>query len=303
MKTPTKIANQKGFNLADITKSSFIFLFLLAIVTTRILIHYLWVTEKAVSVVIPQTFVVHFIEWFGVLYGILLPLILIRVWEEFDEIDRVFDQEADSVRGLYERLLLFYKEGESIKEQTLRLLRDYVRHVEKKYKYELLENDFEKSVGDQVLTKIRIKLFALISREEKNSERQNSLVDELFRNLNDIVDNRENRICFIKQRAFEKIRPIALIVTIIFVIPFYIIAFTNQTSLLDNILIYGVTFVAILIYLSIEDLNKPFSGSFKINNSSWRLLRENLIVGERQNRLEFREIRDTKNTPSEPNTL
>jgi hypothetical protein len=286
LKTHIKVTNRKRFNFAEIFEGYYLLLFLLAILVTRILIHYLWTTEEVVSAEIPKTFVIGFIEWTGVLYGILLPLILIKVWEEFDEIDREFDREVDSVRGLYENLLLFYEEGESIKEQALRLLRDYVRHVEKKYKYELLENDFEKSVGDQVLTKIRIQLVALSSREEKNSEHHNSLVSELFRNLSNVIDNRGNRVWLINQRVFEKIRPIAIIVTIIFIVPFYVIAFTNQTSLLDNVLIFGITFVTIFIYLSIEDLNKPFKGSYKIDKNPWRSLRKYLVIGERQNRLE-----------------
>ena len=109
------------------------------------------------------TFLSNFIEWFGVLYGILLPLILVRVWEQLDAIDREFDREADAVRLLYEDI--YYLPGNSAKfaKETAKLLRNYVVHIIENYRYEIkspthLEDDSpnnnENGVFEQAILRI-----------------------------------------------------------------------------------------------------------------------------------------------------
>src|SRR5690606_4568750 len=51
-----------------------------------------------------------FVEWFGVFYGFILPLILIRAWEQFDRADREFDREADVIKVLYGDVMLLRNE-------------------------------------------------------------------------------------------------------------------------------------------------------------------------------------------------
>ena len=83
------------------------------------------------------TFASNFIEWFGILYGILLPLILVRVWEQLDDIDREFDKEADAVRLLYEDISYLPASTKPFAKKTALLLRKYVAHVIENYRYEV----------------------------------------------------------------------------------------------------------------------------------------------------------------------
>lgn len=42
-----------------------------------------------------------FIEWFGVLYGLLLALLMVEVWTNYNQVGEEIDKEADALRMLY----------------------------------------------------------------------------------------------------------------------------------------------------------------------------------------------------------
>jgi hypothetical protein len=108
-----------------------------------------------------NTFISNFIEWFGVLYGILLPLILVRVWEQLDDIDREFDREADTIKMLYEDV--FYLQGKNVTfgKEIAELLRGYVEYVIGNYRYEIKPDakpkrkKYQRIKGEGNLVKIR----------------------------------------------------------------------------------------------------------------------------------------------------
>lgn len=270
-----------------------------------------------------NTFAANFIEWFGVLYGILLPLIMVRVWEQLDDIDREFDREADIVRIMYEDLAYLPEKSQKIGVEIAVVLRDYVVHVTKNYEYEVKESTEEKNtkrekqgktnaadeekradkvilkiwmkmreqfiklinpnehktsesarkVGDDILLRIRRRFSEVLYPDGKATKATNDvdfIVKELFQRLNEIVDIRGDRIGFASQRLFQTLRIVALIASIVFLAPFYILGFSGQTSLLDNILIFGVTLLVVFIYMIIEDFDEPFGGTWKIDDESWQ---------------------------------
>lgn len=273
------------------SKLNYVYYFLAIIVLFRVMAIYLNLKGEVSSAELSDTFASNFIEWFGVLYSILLPLILVRVWEQLDDIDREFDREADVLRIFFEDLSFFREKNKDIWGDLSKLLRDYVRHVTKKYKMEIKEAKIERRIGDDILFSIRKKLNNLISADIMASKDTEFMVKELFNRLNEIVDIRGDRIGFASQRLFETFRVVALIASIMFIVPFYIVGFTVFTSLLDNILIVGVTLLVIFVYLIIEDFDEPFGGTWKIDDESWKLLRHDLILSEFKYRLEMRSRR------------
>lgn len=266
------------------SKLKYVYFFLFTIITARVVVIYLQSRGEPPSAELGNTFAANFIEWFGVLYSILLPLILVRVWEQLDDIDREFDREADEIRIFFEDLS-FFRGMDSVIEQNLsRLLREYVRHVIKKYPRETKEYKEERRIGDEILIKIRKQFSELISPKMMASKDTEFLVKELFQRLNEIVDIRGDRIGFASQRLFETFRLVALIASIVFIVPFYIIGFTTYTSFLDNVLIAGVTLLVIFVYLIIEDFDEPFGGTWKIDDETWQLLRQEMVIEERERR-------------------
>jgi hypothetical protein len=229
-------------------------------------------------------FVPNFIEWFGVLYGLLLPLVMVRVWEQLDDIDREFDREADAIKILYEDLS--YLQGESVKVgiKIAKLLRKYVRHVIRNYKYEVKEFELVRLAGDNILECIRDQFFVLIHPDVMNSKVSEFLVPEIFERFNEIIDIRGDRISLASQRLFDTLRNIALIASIVFILPFYILVFSIPMDILDYILVIGVTLLVVFIYQIVEDFDEPFGGTWKISSDSWVRLRISMLCKERNRR-------------------
>lgn len=235
-------------------------------------------------------FISNFIEWFGVLYGILLPLILVRVWEQLDDIDREFDKEADTVKILYKDLYYLSEISEEVAKIGKKIsntLYEYAEHVTSNYQDEIKKPDSERLKGDQLLEQIREQLKNLINQSFIKNEILQFLVRELFEKYNEIVDIRGDRISLASQRLFESLRLVALITSIVFLIPFYFAGITtNLPFILDFILLGSVTFLVIYIYMLIEDFDQPFDGARKISDESWKRLVEQMRLDrEKENQV------------------
>jgi len=210
-----------------------------------------------------QGLISSFIEWFGVLYGLLIPLILVKVWEQFDTIDREFDREADTIRMLFEDVQLMRKSHSNIKAEILVNLFKYVDHVINNYALEVEDKDL-KFTGDLILRNIR-KLYILLVNQK--AKEQDSLISELLNQLNNLVDIRGDRIALSKQRIYQSLKSIALITSAIWVIPFYFLNFTF--GFIGYLLLFGVTVLVVFILSIIDDLDEPFYGKWKIGIESW----------------------------------
>lgn len=219
-------------------------------------------------------FVSNFIEWFGVLYGFLLPLILVRAWEQFDAIDREFDKEADTVKTFYEDVNLLG--GERVdKKSMLESLLAYVNHVIEYYPKEADDRDLQLQ-GDNHLKKVRQEYFNIAHSAFITQKEGEILATELLHQLNAIIDIRGDRIGLCNQRLFESLRFVALIASVIFVVPFYFVKFNQTYGILDSFLVFGVIFLVIFILSTIEDLDEPFYGSWRISTDPWIRLQEEI---------------------------
>jgi len=234
-----------------------------------------------ISIASPPVTIVDFIEWFGLLYGVLVSLMLLKVWEQLDAIDREFDKEVNKARILYKDLS--YLSGMSgpiskIGVEITKVLRVYVVHVINNYKSEIKQSDdVAKITGDKILEELRGKFKRLINFKTKQTSAPEIFVEELFERLNELVDTRGYRISLVSQRVFENLYGILLVTSIVFLIPFYFAGFTSSSGyILDTALVISVTFLVIYVYMIIEDLDDPFDGPKSISDESWRLLLEEM---------------------------
>lgn len=211
-----------------------------------------------------------FVEWFGVFYGFLLPMLLIRAWEQLDSADREFDREADAIKVLLEDILLLDdKNFLDFKKTMIAELDGYVQHILSNYKIEHRTRDIELKIrGDAMLQGIRTNYKELIYRGggEKASQLE-PVTTELLDRLNDVIDTRGDRISIFGQRLFESLKIVAIVTSLIWLIPFYFLAF--QHGLFGSILKLAVTFLIIFVLTIINDLDEPFFGTWKIHIASW----------------------------------
>jgi len=274
------------------SKSSYFYFIPLSIYVFRVF-------EIILEEIIPgfafESFVTHdyitpFIERFGVVYGIFLPLIVLRAWEQLDDIDREFDREADAVKTLYDEIFYLRVKNTTFIKEIVASLREYVWHVIHNYQVETKPQDEKinvmKRTGDVILEKTREKFKDFIRRNGLRTKEQEVFVPKLIDKLNEIVDIRGDRIAIASQRLFESLLYVALITSIIFVLPFYFVSFLPGSGLFDNLLTIGVTFLVIVIYLIIEDFDEPFGGVFKITSESWNRILEEMDSKDRREELE-----------------
>jgi len=228
--------------------------------------HYpIFVTEQ------DKSFSQGFVEWFGVFYSFLLPLLLVRAWEQLDNADREFDREADAIKVLLEDIMLLDdKNFLAFKFTMVRRLYIYTRHVLKRHTVEHLKQHMSlKTHGDNLLQGIRAGYKKLIYRGGgKKASQLEPVTTELLERLNEAIDVRGDRIAIFGQRLFESLRIIATLTSVIWLIPFYFLPF--QSGILGVFLKLSVTFLIIFVLTVIDDLDGPFTGYWTITIDSWR---------------------------------
>jgi hypothetical protein len=222
-----------------------------------------------------------FLEWFGAFYGFFLPLLLVRAWEQLDKADREFDREADAIKVLLEDIMLLDNQSFLVLKITMiTMLKKYVQHVKANYETEHLNpNGDPKKLGDSILQGIRANYKDLIYRGGGHRASQlEPVTTELLERLNDAIDVRGDRIAVFRQRLFQSLRTIALITSVIWLVPFYFLDF--QSGIFGSLLKLAVTFLIIFVLAIISDLDDPFSGTWSVNTSVWDevLLETNLSL-------------------------
>lgn len=245
-----------------------------------------------------------FIGWFGVLYGVLMPLILIRVWEQFDKIDSVFDREADAIKTLVEDLLLLNDQYSETRTKILEKLFHYSRHVrnhhveEIKFTYLTDGRYSKKDIGTQYLKEVRDLYKGIIHPVGSSQPEVSPLVLELLRELNTIIDLRGDRISLSSERLFESLKILAIIISTVWLVPFYFLYFPEGSlGIFGWLLVIAVTFIVIMMLTIIDDLDNPFGGYWRININSWEKLvadigemlgKEELLAVKKSHPVKFR---------------
>jgi len=227
-----------------------------------------------------------FVEWFGVLYGFLLPQILVRVWEQFDEIDNVFDSEADAIKILAEDMSLLRVEFSGTRTEILEKLHAYSKHVLDHHTEEIKlaeltkenEEESKSDLGAKYLKEIRDKYKDIIHQSDPAKPEVSSLISELLHGLNTIIDLRGDRISLSSERLYESLKLLAIITSIVWLVPFYFLYYTDNfggnlsLGIFGWLLVVAVTFLVIMILTVIDDLDNPFDGYWTVNINSWKKL-------------------------------
>lgn len=202
----------------------------------------------------------NFIEWFGVPYGLLITLVLVNVWTQFETTNREFDREADGVFALFNTYSLI--SDIRTKKLVNTILYYYVKHTRNQYSEEYKNNTL-KHIGEKRLIWVRQLTGNLLLQTDKND----ILVAELFRLVNKVIDDRGDRLSFSKQRMPKPVLILSLISSILWLMPFFTLSFSD--TFIQILYLGGTTFVVTSLLLIIVDLDDPFYGTWRINHDSW----------------------------------
>lgn len=208
-----------------------------------------------------------FIEWFGVPYGLLIALVLVSVWTQFDVANRSYDKEADAILAFYNTFLLI--SNNRLKIRATLLLSSYVDHIINRHAEEC-NNITCKRQGDDILNSIRD-----ITGKVIRSKTDKELGFELLRLTNELIDDRGDRISYSKQRMPSTVMALALIASGLWLAPFFALDFDN--IFLEVFFLAGVILIVVSIILIIVDLDNPIGGTWGIDLESWEELTKIII--------------------------
>jgi hypothetical protein len=168
-----------------------------------------------------------------------------------------------------------------------------VRFVDKKISYAR-----ENKTGEKLLKEIRGYYIDIFHTGDSKTQASEILREELLTQLNNLIDNRGDRISLSTQRLFESLNLIAVVTSILWLVPFYFLHFQGpqgqdlQLGIFGWLLVIFVTFLIIMILSIIDDLDKPFDGYWMVNIKSWEDL-----VGDIKAEYKSRKLQGTKNIP------
>jgi hypothetical protein len=219
-----------------------------------------------------------FIEWFGTAYSLFLALALVRVWGQFEMVEREFDREVDAIATLYRtaKYTRISDNGEGDDESNKfdysirRYILEYVKHVIENYQIEY-QVPQQRSNGEKYLEEIGTKIGSLAHDDRLAIA---PLVSELIRNLNEAMDVRGDRISHSKQRTPGIIQLVSIVSSAIWLFSFFTLVLYDPR--LSIAMIGGVTFVIIMVIVIFFDLDNPFGGIWKISLDSWNEFLESI---------------------------
>jgi hypothetical protein len=260
------------------------FLIALAFVPWLFLL-YIVVSNYAVKLIASDIAIIgNFIEWFGTAYSLFLAIVLGYVWTQFDNLDREFDLEVDALAALHQtsKYISAILTSEHLelpverREKILGYINDiekgiiaYVKHVIIYYESEY-NNVQIKEVGEKHLDMIGNKI-SLVTYDASTPE---IMVSELFQKLNETTDTRGDRIAHSKQRMPSAVFLVALVSSIIWLLPF--LALIINDDIVFSVLVGGAAFVIVMVLTIVKDLDDPFNGVWKVNIDSWHNFLETL---------------------------
>jgi hypothetical protein len=228
-----------------------------------------------------QKIIQSFIEWFGTAYSLFLALVLVNVWAKFEALERKFDAEVDAIATLYQTTIYIEEAAtpettplDSADAKSIECIKDdirkYVHHVIHNYRE---EDEFsqQRRNGDKFLTDIGHSISALAH----NDVIKESFIHELFTDLNATRDVRSDRISQSKQRMPETVWWVAIIASIVWLLPFLGLVVKDPWA--RSFLIVGVTFVITIVLVIIKDLDEPYEGTWKIGLEEWHKFFDVLI--------------------------
>lgn len=211
-------------------------------------------------------FVLNFIDWFSILYGLFLPILLIKTWQQFGDIDRKFQLENIALKTLAESILLLGTSFRDFKLSLLTNLLQYSEHVRDSYSEECFDEQLKFS-GGQILSDVRKHFYAF--SPSPSTIRSSEFKLELLLLVNNLVILREERIIASGQRVFESLRTITLVLSLLWLTPLYFVNFSNESDLFSQLLVLGATFLIVYVFTIMDDLDEPFHGAWKIRAESW----------------------------------
>lgn len=203
----------------------------------------------------------NFIEWFGVLYGVMLALVVVEVWRRYNLINNEVDREADA-------LVLLLKTARYLGDST-----DVVRLAQKAKDYAnaVIELGTKDSTTES-LTNLSIDAIhnevGNILKYEKESP---VIISEIMRYLNEAYDLRGDRLTHVRERMPKELWVMVIFTSLVWIIGFFGLQIEND--FLAAIMCGVAAFTVSALVFIVADLEGPDGGRWKTSFESFEVLR------------------------------
>jgi hypothetical protein len=186
--------------------------------------------------------------------GILIAFAGVQVWQDFSDAQDAVHREAASASQLYRDLATYGLETQAARAG----LRAYVASIVRD-EWPLLANGKTSEHTETAL----FRLFQSVGSITPRDDRQTTIFAATFTNLNELVALRRDRVIH-----SESGMPIILWVVALFgsvLIVSYTATFRHSRT--NVIMISGISLALGLVFLFILIVDRPFMGSFSVNNT------------------------------------
>ena len=190
----------------------------------------------------------------GVVYAVLLGLMVVAVWEEWNTALRTVDDEASALAEIF---WLADRMPESEGHHIQELARSYARVVVNE-EWPLMEQKKSSPKAWDLLDEIRTNLQSF----DPSTPAQQVLYEQGFERMRDLADARRDRLLEAKQ-GLPAILWVVLILGGIVVVSFTYL-FGLDSTLVHVLMVAALALIIALVLFTVSALNYPFKGDITI---------------------------------------
>jgi hypothetical protein len=217
-----------------------------------------------------NTIISGFLEWFGVLLGIIMGLVLVEVWARHSQVNEDIDKEADGLTLLIKTCRFFH--DSSCQKRIADSVINYVQNV-------MNAGIFDHQTRRETV-KALDQLHRVVGEMLINPICGQTIAGELLRQLNIVIDMRGDRLSHIKEHVRLPLWLLILGTSLVWLFAFFTLYIEN-----DLIAIFingGALFTVSGILFIIKDIDNHETGSWRANFDSFQtpLDEANLLLNE-----------------------
>ena len=190
----------------------------------------------------------------GVAYSVLLGLVLVAVWEQWNAATAAVDQEARDVADVF---FLAHRLPEPEGRHLQELARSYARTVVNE-EWPLMKRGKVSPKAWAILDEIRDSM----QRMKPTTDAQQVLYEQGLQQVNDLADARGERL-FEAEEGLPRILWVVLIVGGIEVVSFTYLFGLESTSV-HVLMVASLTLIIALVLFTVAALDYPFKGDIRI---------------------------------------
>jgi len=188
-----------------------------------------------------------FIEWFGVVYGLLLAMIIVEVWTKHNHINSEIDKEADALYLLLKTA--GYSNDKIAYYELIQIIHNYATFVTS------VNNGYDKH-KNEVQEHLK-ELYEGVKRLIKEVDSQ-AIAYELIHRVNEVVDARGDWVARTKEHIPRQLWLLLVVASIVWLVSF--LGLKIETFLLSLAIIGSAVFVVTAILYIAADLDNPKDG-------------------------------------------